>query len=94
MKRFETGADLAREFGVPVSNLDSCFTAYNEVARTKNDPYGKKFFANTPFSTSDYFYVAVITPVIHYCMGGITIGNGGEVLLKNGASVPVCLFLS
>merc|ERR1712217_724717 len=33
------------------------------------DAWGKKFFHNLPLAASDGFHVAIVTPVIHYCMG-------------------------
>jgi len=34
--------------GIPVSKLDDTFNKYNGFAKNKNDPWGKKFFTNTP----------------------------------------------
>merc|ERR1712241_954968 len=48
---------------------------------------GKKFFHNIiPGSrvATEPFYVAIITPVIHYCMGGLEITEDAEVVGKNG----------
>merc|ERR1711870_220720 len=44
------------------------------------DKWGKKFFHNLPMEVSDSFHVAIGTPVIHYCMGGLKINGGGECL--------------
>merc|ERR1711953_1171018 len=48
---------------------------------------GKKFYHNvipgSQFATEP-FYVAIITPVIHYCMGGLEITEDAEVVGKNG----------
>merc|ERR1712118_515166 len=48
---------------------------------------GKKFYHNI-ISGADVkkqeFYVAIITPVIHYCMGGLEIDAEGAVIGKNG----------
>merc|ERR1712107_701476 len=44
------------------------------------DKWGKKFFHNLPLETSDAFHVAIVTPVIHYCMGGLKINGGAEVM--------------
>jgi len=52
---------------------------------------GKKFYHNTiPGSAvkSEPFYVAVITPVIHYCMGGLEIDVDSAVVGENGKPVP------
>jgi succinate dehydrogenase/fumarate reductase flavoprotein subunit len=50
---------------------------------------GKKFFDNlvtgAQFATQPY-YAAIVTPVIHYCMGGLSITADGEVL---GARGPI-----
>merc|ERR1712125_209513 len=48
---------------------------------------GKKFYHNIiPGSQvpSEPFYVAIITPVIHYCMGGLACSVDAEVLDKSG----------
>ncbi|KAJ3215158.1 hypothetical protein HK099_006497 [Clydaea vesicula] len=84
MKHFASGADLAKEMGIPVTNLSNTFSKYNEVARTKKCPFGKKFFHNTPVEASDNFWVAVVTPVLHFTMGGIQIDEKSQVLSANG----------
>jgi len=48
---------------------------------------GKKFFHNViPGSAvkTEQFFVAIITPVIHYCMGGLEIDEVGAVLDTKG----------
>merc|ERR1712094_41422 len=48
---------------------------------------GKKFYHNViPGSqvAAEPFYVAIITPVIHYCMGGLEVTADAEVISKNG----------
>merc|ERR1719159_2232705 len=52
---------------------------------------GKKFYHNIiPGSAvaTEPFYVAIITPVIHYCMGGLEINAEGGVLDTNNKSIP------
>jgi len=46
------------------------------------DKWGKKFYHNTPIEMADSFHVAFITPVIHYCMGGLKIDTDARVLSK------------
>jgi len=50
------------------------------------DVYGKKFYHNLPMKTDDAFHVAIVTPVIHYCMGGLEINADAEVL-RNDSTV-------
>jgi flavocytochrome c len=48
---------------------------------------GKKFFDNLITGAqfaNEPFYVAIVTPVIHYCMGGLEISPDGECLKQGG----------
>merc|ERR1719491_1851021 len=52
---------------------------------------GKKFYHNIiPGSAvkTEPFYVAIITPVIHYCMGGLEIDVDSAVVTNNGKAIP------
>merc|ERR1719498_2147765 len=46
------------------------------------DPWGKKFFHNVPVEPTDSFHVAIVTPVIHYCMGGLEIDANSNVVKR------------
>merc|ERR1712099_217647 len=51
---------------------------------------GKKFYHNIiPGSAvkTEPFYVAIITPVIHYCMGGLEIDVNSAVVNSNGKAI-------
>ena len=63
-----------------------CFDA----AVAGNDAFGKKHFKNTPIpktrsETEEYFYAGIVTPALHYCMGGISIDGSGRVLRNDGS---------
>jgi len=88
MKHFKHGNDLAKEMNISPDQLKSTFNKYNEVAKKGSDEYGKKFFHNAPFTLDDYFNVAIVTPLIHYCMGGIYVSPGSEVLRESGEPIP------
>jgi len=52
---------------------------------------GKKFYHNIiPGSAvkTEPFYVAIITPVIHYCMGGLMVDTDSAVLDGKGKAIP------
>lgn len=80
-----TGEELAKEIGCTPQHLQETFTKYNNIADGKDkDPYGKKFFHNGPVNVDDYFYVAVMEPVLHFTMGGIEINDKAQILNKEG----------
>lgn len=52
---------------------------------------GKKFYHNVLSGDKvleEPFYVAIITPVIHYCMGGLEIDVNSSVIGSNGKPIP------
>jgi len=92
MKKVNGGAELAALIGCPEANLSTTFNAYNKNSKTgKPEPVtGKKFFPACPWSTNDSYYVAEITPVIHYTMGGVTCNEESAVTTSfpNGDVIP------
>jgi len=55
------------------------------------DGNGKTFFRNVIRGgqvSSEPFYVAVVEPVLHYCMGGVEITDGSCVVGSSGAAIP------
>merc|ERR1719399_2207233 len=52
------------------------------------DKWGKKFYHNGPMDVNDEFHVAIVTPVIHYCMGGLEMNDGAECLDKGEKVIP------
>eukprot|EP00388_Colpodella_angusta_P006947 GDKJ01020046.1.p1 GENE.GDKJ01020046.1~~GDKJ01020046.1.p1 ORF type:complete len:1145 (+),score=287.29 GDKJ01020046.1:247-3681(+) len=84
MKRFNSGAAVAAEIGIPASKLAATFADYNDIANKKKPcPFNKKFFDNIPVDMNDdTWHVAIVTPVLHYCMGGLAVNELSEVLHK------------
>jgi len=97
MKQYKSMADFAKEYKIPLENIDKTFKEYNVLADKQekdpdNGPYeaygggkswdkwGKKFFHNLPLDVNDHFHVAIVTPVIHYCMGGMKINDKAEAM--------------
>ncbi|KAI5846999.1 flavocytochrome c [Tricharina praecox] len=80
-----SGKELAKEIGCGDAHLQKVFQSYNDIADGKaKDPYGKKFFHNTPFDINDTFHVALMQPVLHFTMGGVEINDRAQVLNKEG----------
>jgi flavocytochrome c len=84
MKHFKSGAEVAKEMGIAPSVLEATFKSYNDVMQTKKCPFGKKYFSNGPWQMNDEFYIAIVTPVLHYTMGGVEINGTCEVQSSKG----------
>ncbi|GAA5978153.1 hypothetical protein JCM21900_004312, partial [Sporobolomyces salmonicolor] len=82
MKRFNTVEEVAKEMGLPVSKVQGTLNNYMEICKDpKKDPFGKKFFSNTNWkNNAGPFHVALMTPVLHYTMGGLEIDPESHVI--------------
>jgi len=88
MKRYENGAALAKDIGITPAQLEQSFKDYNNVVKTKKCPFGKKFFQPGEWKMNDVFNVALMTPVLHYTMGGLEIDPESRVLGTDGKPIP------
>lgn len=84
MKFYKNGTEMAKDMGIDPKVLEQTYKDYNKFAETKSDPWGKKYFANMPFDFNDSFNVSIITPVIHYTMGGLKVDEHTHVLGAKG----------
>jgi len=85
MKHFPNAEALAKEMGIPVKVLEETFREYNEIAKKKSDPHGKLYFQNCPINSNEEFFVSIVTPVLHYTMGGLNISDTAQVKSDSGA---------
>jgi len=53
-----------------------------------HDVWGKKFFHNLPLDVNDRFHVGIVTPVIHYCMGGLKMNPDAEIMTADDKCIP------
>jgi flavocytochrome c len=88
MKKLNNGKEIAKEMGISESKLKQTFDKYNADAKKGTDEFGKKYFHNLPVSMDDTWNVAIITPVVHYCMGGIKIDEYGRIVTEQKKPIP------
>uniref|UniRef100_A0A7R9WDF6 Cytochrome b5 heme-binding domain-containing protein n=1 Tax=Pseudictyota dubia TaxID=2749911 RepID=A0A7R9WDF6_9STRA len=82
---------LAEWMGVNVETVRSTLEGYRRAAASGEDEWGKTTFRGVPSSDLDNetFYAGTVVPVLHYCMGGVTIDPEGNVLDgESGKPIP------
>eukprot|EP00914_Ancora_sagittata_P010819 GHVO01021107.1.p1 GENE.GHVO01021107.1~~GHVO01021107.1.p1 ORF type:complete len:477 (+),score=71.61 GHVO01021107.1:38-1468(+) len=79
--------DLAAFMKVDVSVLKETIKEYNTAASAGVDTFEKKAFPHV-FTENEHFYIAYITPTLHYCMGGIAINAQAQVMASDAKKVP------
>eukprot|EP00980_Cylindrotheca_fusiformis_P016790 scaffold5064_cov121-Cylindrotheca_fusiformis.AAC.4 len=80
---------LAKALEVPVETLTETLKSYQSAASEGKDSFGKTIFPNPilgDFLEED-FLVGTVTPVLHYCMGGITVDKDGHVLNQQNGTI-------
>ncbi|BFZ55956.1 Osmotic growth protein [Savitreella phatthalungensis] len=89
MKRFNSGAEVAKEIGCTPEHLAETFKKYSEIADGKQkDPWNKRFFHNAPYTMDDdTWHVALMEPVLHYTMGGVEINDQSQVINEQGKPI-------
>ena len=82
LTRLEGVEALAHWLGLDVETVRDTLTEYRLDASKGVDAWGKTSFRGAPQQDLDaeVFYAGRVTPVLHYCMGGITIDAQGHVL--------------
>ena len=79
-KKYNSFKHFAKSNKLSSKNLEKTIYIYNDFANKKKaDQFGKNIYPEK-FNLKQHIYVASISPVVHYCMGGIKINNETEVL--------------
>jgi flavocytochrome c len=86
LTKVEGVSKLAEWLGLSKKTVVATMLSYQEAAKKAVDSFGKTEFRNLPAEdlSKETFYVGKITPVLHYCMGGITIDTDGSVVREDG----------
>jgi flavocytochrome c len=85
LHRFQGLDNLANHLQVPVQVLEQTFSEYRDYAKQGSDPFGKTTFPD--LFEDGVYYVGSVTPVLHYCMGGLKINTSGQVLNDQGLPI-------
>ena len=95
LQRADTLEELAGVMLVSVETLREAIQSYDRAAVSgEADEFGKTKFPNVPFLSTPEgpFYVGVVTPIVHYTMGGLAVDTHGRVLRQQGKGVIPGLF--
>ncbi|KAJ7749799.1 Flavocytochrome c, partial [Mycena maculata] len=89
MKKYADAAEFAADAGIPLENIQATFTSHSAYATgAEKDPFGKGIFQNATYTSTEQLHVAIITPVVHYTMGGLSVDAHARVLSAGGQPIP------
>lgn len=88
ISKFESGAAACAKHNIPYEEFCESLKFYNLTAERGWSPCGKSRFDNAPFDPEDEYYVGIVTPLLHYTMGGIKITPMAEVQKEDGTVIP------
>lgn len=87
IQKYDSLTAFCEHFSLDASAVVATLNDYNKAAEFGTDEWGKVFFHGVPWKLDGSYYAGIVTPVVHYCMGGITINENGQVLNKMGAVI-------
>jgi succinate dehydrogenase/fumarate reductase flavoprotein subunit len=81
---------LATWIGQSPEIIRNTLLQYRADATNGTDQWGKSSFQGLPDADleNETFFVGTVTPVLHYCMGGLTIDKYGNVLDHERKPIP------
>ena len=91
LRKYESVTDAAESMGLDSEVLLASLRRYESLAADAPDEFGKSTFPNAADLTSgNALYVGTVTPVLHYCQGGLAIDTSGRVLrsVKPPVAIP------
>jgi FAD binding domain/Cytochrome b5-like Heme/Steroid binding domain len=80
---------LSKHMDMDEKKITRTLRDYRRFADVGEDLFGKTSFRGVPDADLDkeVFYVGKVTPVLHYCMGGIKIDSEGNVIREDGNKI-------
>ena len=80
---------LARHMNMDTTKVTKTIREYQLAAKKRLDEFGKTSFRGVPAEDLKHetFYIGTVTPVLHYCMGGIKINPEGSVIREDGTAI-------
>ncbi|CAI5532059.1 unnamed protein product [Closterium sp. Naga37s-1] len=88
IRKFDSVEALSEGTKLPAANVKAALDAYGHHDAEKGDPFGKTIFPVLFNSSEPPLYVAIITPSLHYCMGGLKFDTSGRILKGDGSPIP------
>ncbi|ETO25386.1 fumarate reductase [Reticulomyxa filosa] len=85
VKKYANVDELAEDSGISADVLRETLAKYTKVALSgERDEFGKTVYPVSKWDSDQTIYSALITPVIHYTMGGLQINTKAQILDQSG----------
>jgi len=81
IRKFNNLEEVSDAFGVSLNGMKKTLKEYKESAKKGRDEFNKTVFP-VILEENDTFYAGLITPVVHYTMGGVRIDEKANVIGK------------
>jgi len=86
-QQFEHSRAFAEKYGIDPAVLAQTLETYNKNVDGTPDEFGKDFFP-TKISPDEAIHVSIITPAVHYTMGGLEIDPHAKVMSTQHGAIP------
>ena len=83
LRKYNSIEEFSKVFNLNSTQVKITFEKYNKDCDKKIDEFGKRVFPRK-INPNNYFYAGIVTPSIHYTMGGIKMNKDGEIINIHG----------
>lgn len=88
LKKMENINELSHYMKVDKKIITEELKQYMKDSLYGTDVHGKNTFPNTPINLTGIFYIGIVSPVLHYCMGGLKIDGKARVIDVSNNPLP------
>ncbi|KAJ6516715.1 Flavocytochrome c [Mycena vitilis] len=84
MKRYPDAAAFAEDVKIPLEGILTTFAGFGAA----DDPFNGTD-GSAPYTSTEPLHVAIITPVVHYTMGGLAVDGSARVLTASSSATSI-----
>jgi succinate dehydrogenase/fumarate reductase flavoprotein subunit len=85
--KYENWKEFCLAFSLPVDTVQETLKAYDAASKAGKDEFGKTNFESTPIRFSEPVTVMIVTPSVHYTMGGLKVDEQTRVVRPDNSPI-------
>ncbi len=86
--KYPNWKEFCTTHSVPFDNVQTTLQQYEEARAKGKDEFGKTVFESCPILIDEPVMVMIVTPAVHYTMGGLKIDKQTRVVRSDNSLVP------
>jgi FAD-dependent fumarate reductase len=86
--KYPNWKEFCTNHSIPLDNVQTTLQQYEEARAKGKDEFGKTVFESCPILIDEPVTVMIVTPAVHYTMGGLKIDKQTRVVRNDNSPIP------